>query len=87
MICSMRLMNYHYYGAYHELNTRGINRLYHSTITIVRKLTTRLKLIIIGLKITNKSVELIFMTFVCEITILPFISKVSIFTQIIYFEA
>ena len=59
MICSMRLMNYHYYDAYHELNTRGINRLYHSTITIVRKLSTRLKQVILGFKVTNWSVKLI----------------------------
>ena len=47
-----------------------MTKVTYSVCNIIRKLTTRLKLIIIGLKVTNKSVELIFMTFVCEIIIL-----------------
>ena len=46
----------------------------------------RFKYVVLGLKITNESVELIFTTSKSEITILLFISKVSIFTPIIYYE-
>ena len=58
MIYSMLLMNY-YYDNYHELYTQNINQLHHLTIAIDRKLIMRLKLITIGLKITNEGVELI----------------------------
>ena len=58
MICSMLLINY-YYDNYHEFYTRNINQLHHLTIAINRKLITRLKLITIGLKVTNEGVKLI----------------------------
>ena len=58
MICSMHLMH-HYYNYSQELYTRNINQPRHLTIVIDRKLITRLKLITIGLKVTNECVELI----------------------------
>ena len=54
----MLLMNYNY-DNYHELYTRNINQLHYLTIATDRKLITRLKLITIGLKVTNEGVELI----------------------------
>ena len=58
MICSLLLMNY-YYDNYHEFYTRNINQLHHLTIAIDRNLIMRLKLITIGLKVTNEGIELI----------------------------
>ena len=41
----------------------------------------------LSLKVTHKSVGLIFTTLVCEITILPLLVTTSILASIIYFKA
>ena len=80
MICSIHLMH-DYYNYSQELYTRNINQLHHLTIVIDRKLITRLKLITIGIKVTNEGIELILQHLCVK---LPFC--LMIISKIIFFK-
>ena len=46
-------------------------KIIYSISNIIRQSTTKFKLTKLSLKVTHKSVELIFTTLKCEITVLP----------------